>query len=73
MTGDANVRRFCGFLTFFVLVVFVSLSFAQPVAKEACLACHGIQGMQKSRAGQAISLHVDAARFGNSVHGAFNA
>ena len=73
MSGDANLRRFCGFFSFLCILLLVPASFssAQQVGKDACLACHSIEGMQKSRGGKNVSLHVDAARFGNSVHGVF--
>jgi len=43
---------------------------AAPVDKSAeCLACHNDAGLAKDVNGKAVSLHVDDAKFKNSIHG----
>jgi Ni,Fe-hydrogenase I cytochrome b subunit len=44
---------------------------AQPVSKEVCLGCHSVPGMQKTRAGKAVSLQVEKEGFEQSVHRVF--
>jgi hypothetical protein len=44
---------------------------AELVSKEVCLGCHGVPGLEKTRDGKTISLHVDKENFERSIHGAF--
>jgi cytochrome b subunit of formate dehydrogenase len=41
---------------------------ARAQDKEACLVCHSDAGLTKERHGRTVSLHVDPAVFGASVH-----
>ena len=43
---------------------------AAPVDKSAeCLACHSDPSLTKDESGKTVSLHVDEAKFKNSIHG----
>jgi len=42
---------------------------AGAVAQEVCYECHGDPELRKRRGGEIVSLFVDAAAFGQSVHG----
>jgi cytochrome b subunit of formate dehydrogenase len=48
-----------------------ALAWAQPATRDACLACHSVPGLQKSRDGKIVSLQVDREAFEGSLHGAF--
>ena len=66
-------RRLC--LYVWILIIFVlqgTLLWAAPVAKEVCLGCHGVPGLEKSREGKTISLQVDKAVFDQSIHRALD-
>ncbi|MCC6409405.1 MAG: hypothetical protein IT453_19760 [Planctomycetes bacterium] len=53
-----------------VLVLWAAEASAQDNAK--CLECHGVTKLSMERDGRTVSLHVDAERFGTSVHKAFD-
>jgi thiosulfate reductase cytochrome b subunit len=44
---------------------------AQSPAKDLCLSCHGLQGLEAEKKGKRVSLFVDPARFAQSVHAPF--
>jgi len=41
---------------------------AEAVPQEACLACHGVTGLEKKREGRPVSLYVEEKKFSRSVH-----
>jgi cytochrome b subunit of formate dehydrogenase len=55
------------FLYFFVFLS--SALFAQQLANEVCSSCHSVPGMSKQQGGKQVSLEIDGAAFGQSVHG----
>ena len=56
---------------FFVAILNAALLWAQPLSKDVCLGCHGVQGMQKTRDGKTVSLSVEKEGFDQSIHRAF--
>ena len=67
--------RFARYLAILLAVLVSLLASAEkkpaaPVDKSAeCLACHSDPSLTKDENGKAVSLHVDEARFKNSIHG----
>lgn len=58
----------------FIITVFLHPALAQPqaISKGACLSCHGVQGLEKVRAGKSVSLYIGGERFSRSIHGPLN-
>jgi cytochrome b subunit of formate dehydrogenase len=52
------------------MLVGVSGLWAQPITKDACLACHSA-GLEKKRDGKTVSLQVEKESFDRSIHGVF--
>jgi cytochrome b subunit of formate dehydrogenase len=52
-----------------VLVLGTATSAAQKPTNDDCLACHGDASLTQEVNGQTVSLHVDADKFKNSMHG----
>jgi hypothetical protein len=71
MSGDAKVRLSLGLLSFPLVLLSGDVLSAQPVTKDACLACHSVPGMQKTRDGKNLSLQIDKDTFDQSIHRAF--
>jgi len=69
MAGRAKIWFY--WASVLILVLGAASSRAQPVNKDACFACHGVAGLQKSRDGKTVSLQVDRQAFEGSLHGAF--
>jgi len=71
MAGKMEYRlRFC-FAVFFISILHGALLWAQPVAKEICLGCHSVPGLQKIRDGKTVSLQIEPASLDQSIHRAF--
>jgi thiosulfate reductase cytochrome b subunit len=60
-----------GFLLFTAALLQVDFSHGQTNPKDVCLACHGMQGLEKERQGKKVSLFIDHNRFSQSVHAPF--
>jgi hypothetical protein len=71
MAGEAKNRFSLGFLVFLVSLLTVSFLWAQPITKEACLGCHSVPGLQKTRDGKNVSLQIDKDTFDKSIHRVF--
>ncbi len=52
-----------------LLSLFPAARAARPAPGEECLACHGDKSLTTKRAGNTVSLYVDARKFSTSVHG----
>ncbi len=70
MSGHQVAVSLRVFLFLFALFFLVPSADAAPLAKEICLSCHGVPGLEKTRDGKTVSLHVDGETFNRSVHGA---
>ena len=72
--GNALARALAIAALFFAAGVWAAAPPAKPAdgltdADKVCLGCHGSEGLKKELAsGESLSLHVDAAAFGSSVH-----
>jgi hypothetical protein len=63
--------RYLFFFSVAVLIlVGVSGPWAQPITKDACLACHSAE-LEKKRDGKTVSLQVEKETFDRSIHGVF--
>lgn len=71
MTGYVPRLFPVGCLAILLLLASAPLLFAQPLTKDGCLACHGVAGLEKTRDGKSLSMHVDKTGFDQSIHGAF--
>jgi Doubled CXXCH motif (Paired_CXXCH_1) len=71
MAGEAKDRLSLGCLVFLVFLLPVSSLWAQPITKEACLGCHSVPGLQKTRDGKNVSLQIDKDTFDKSIHRVF--
>ncbi|MGE5218305.1 MAG: hypothetical protein ACM3SP_15015, partial [Chloroflexota bacterium] len=71
MAGQDKGCLSIGVFVLLLSLFHISSSAAQPLTKDACLGCHGVPGMEGSRDGKTVSLHIDQNAFDQSVHGAF--
>ena len=71
MAGKIEYRLRLCFAVFFIFILHGALLWAQPVAKEICLGCHSVPGLQKIRDGKTVSLQIEQASFDQSIHRAF--